>query len=54
MVIIGGVRGKIMEEEGNVREWVKQADDGKSAICECLRHAERKNVILLIEPINRY
>ncbi|MHB1276314.1 MAG: TIM barrel protein [Candidatus Humimicrobiaceae bacterium] len=51
MVIIGGVRGKLTElVENKKAEEVK----GELALIECLKYAEKKNVILLIEPINRY
>ncbi|MCL4377686.1 MAG: sugar phosphate isomerase/epimerase [Actinobacteria bacterium] len=51
MVIIGGVRGKLTESADN-RELEKAK--GKMALRECLKYAEERNVILLIEPINRY
>ena len=51
MVIIGGIRGKITEE-GKGR--LEQKDKGKLAINECVKYAEDKKVIVLIEPINRY
>lgn len=51
MVIIGGVRGKLTESVENKKsEEVK----GKLALVEYLEYAEKKNVVLLIEPINRY
>ncbi|MCD4670548.1 MAG: sugar phosphate isomerase/epimerase [Actinomycetia bacterium] len=50
-VIIGGIRGKITEK-GESRS--EQENEGKKAIRECVRYAESKRVILLIEPINRY
>jgi 5-keto-L-gluconate epimerase len=54
MVIIGGVRGKITAGAGDIQKWARQEDDGKKAIERCVKHAEGKNVVLLIEPINRY
>jgi 5-keto-L-gluconate epimerase len=51
MVIIGGVRGKL-SESGENRE--SEEAKGKLALAECLKFAAKKNVILLIEPINRY
>ena len=53
MVIIGGIRGKT-EETGDNQKRTRLEDDGRSAICRCLRHAEGKKVTLLLEPINRY
>lgn len=47
-VIIGGIRGKI--ENNNVA----QLEDGGRAIDRCIEYAERKKIILLLEPINRY
>lgn len=51
MVIIGGVRGKLSESEENKGS---EETKGKSALAECLKFAGKKNVVLLIEPINRY
>ncbi len=51
MVIIGGIRGKLVESTENRK---LQETEGKTALIECLKYAENKNVILLIEPINRY
>ena len=51
MVIIGGVRGKLSESEENRGS---EEAKGKLALAECLKFAAKKNVILLIEPINRY
>ena len=53
MVIIGGIRGKT-EETGDNQKRPRLEDDGRSAICRCVRHAEGKKVTLLLEPINRY
>lgn len=51
MVIIGGIRGKL---SGSLEEMKIQKNKGKTALLECTRYAEEKNVILLLEPINRY
>jgi 5-keto-L-gluconate epimerase len=53
MVIIGGIRGKA-EETGDKQRRTPMEDEGRSAICRCVRHAEGKKVTLLLEPINRY
>lgn len=50
MVIIGGIRGETAEKERKL----EQAKEGKLAISECADYAEKKGVILLLEPINRY
>jgi len=50
MVILGGIRGKLADI-GDI-ESIKK--NGKSAIVECLNFAQKKNVVLLLEPINRY
>jgi sugar phosphate isomerase/epimerase len=52
MVIIGGVRGKITASDEHER--FSQEQNGRQAICQCLKHAEDKGVTLLLEPINRY
>jgi sugar phosphate isomerase/epimerase len=52
MVIIGGVRGKITA--GSEHERLSLEQEGRQAICQCLKHAEDKDVTLLLEPINRY
>lgn len=51
MVIIGGIRGRLTESADD-----RKLDEakGKLALGECLKYAEERNVILLIEPINRY
>ena len=54
MVIIGGIRGKVTAEAGDNQGRIRQERDGKSAIYECLKHAEEKKVTLLLEPVNRY
>jgi 5-keto-L-gluconate epimerase len=54
MVIIGGIRGKIIEEAGVSKKRTKQEDDGKSAIKRCVKYAQKKKITLLLEPINRY
>jgi len=50
MVIIGGIRGETVGEERKL----EQEKKGKLAISECAEYAEKKGVILLLEPINRY
>ena len=51
MVIIGGIRGQLT---GSVSEKRVQEAEGKLALVECLKYAEKRDVVLLIEPINRY
>jgi len=51
MVIIGGIRGKLPESVENRKS---EEAKGKLALIECIKYAEKKNIILLIEPINRY
>lgn len=51
LVIIGGIRGKLTELSEK-KEYEKI--QGKIALIECLEYAKRKNVIILIEPINRH
>lgn len=50
MVIIGGIRGEIAEGKRKS----EQSEKGKLAMSECAEYAEKKEVILLLEPINRY
>lgn len=50
-VIIGGIRGKI-DADGQAFEDLKA--EGTLALKACVRYAEEKNVLLLLEPINRY
>jgi len=50
-VIIGGIRGKL--KEGNKKK-SEQEKKGKSALEESIRYAERKKILLLLEPINRF
>jgi len=52
MVIIGGIRGKI--EADDSAAWQKEYRCGNDAIARCLEYAERKEIILLLEPVNRY
>jgi len=52
MVIIGGIRGKILFSSASEKKQLEQ--QGTSAIARCLEHAEKKSVTLLLEPINRY
>ena len=54
MVIIGGIRGKIIEEAGQSKKTIRQEDEGKSALGKCVKYAQKKGVTLLLEPINRY
>lgn len=51
MVIIGGIRGKL---SGTSEEIKLQRAGGRSALLKCIKYAEKKDIILLIEPINRY
>jgi sugar phosphate isomerase/epimerase len=50
-VIVGGIRGRIEDGCKNPSE-VKEK--GHQAVADCARYAEQKNVVLLIEPVNRY
>lgn len=52
MVIIGGIRGKIEAASGE--DWQTEAEKGLEAIATCAEYAKRANVVLLLEPINRY
>jgi sugar phosphate isomerase/epimerase len=52
MVIIGGIRGKILGSDTS--ETRAAEENGKRAIASCIEYAERKAVTLLLEPINRY
>jgi 5-keto-L-gluconate epimerase len=47
-VIVGGIRGKVAENDA------AQLEEGKKAIDRCIEYAERKKIVLLLEPINRY
>jgi sugar phosphate isomerase/epimerase len=51
MVVIGGIRGKISEAG---IEKIRQDNNGKAAVRECLEYAEIGKIVLLLEPINRY
>jgi 5-keto-L-gluconate epimerase len=51
MVIIGGIRGRLSEPP-EVRSL--ELNEGKLALIEISEYAKKKNIILLIEPINRY
>lgn len=51
MVIIGGIRGKLTEFSEKMEI---EKTQGKLALIKCLEYAKERNVILLIEPINRY
>lgn len=50
-VIIGGIRGKI-NAQGQAFEDFKEK--GTLALKTCVKYAEEKKVLLLLEPINRY
>lgn len=50
-VIIGGIRGKITTKSEEVDELEER---GKLALNVCVKYAEGKGVILLLEPVNRY
>lgn len=50
-VIIGGIRGKI-DAQGQAFDELKEK--GTLALSACVRYAEERNVLLLLEPINRY
>ena len=54
MVIIGGIRGKLIDSVEGRKLRKLQEVEGRLALMECLKYAEDKDVILLIEPINRY
>ena len=47
-VIVGGIRGRIENDD------VGRLEKGGRAIDRCIEYAERKKVLLLLEPINRY
>lgn len=48
-VILGGIKGKLGKENPE-----QQFSDGSVTIDKCLEYAEKKNVMLLLEAINRY
>lgn len=50
-VIIGGIRGKI-DEQGRAFDELKK--EGTRALKTCVRYAEEKGIVLLLEPINRF
>jgi sugar phosphate isomerase/epimerase len=50
-VIIGGIRGRINSASPSATDVVHA---GMSAVAECLAHARRAGVAMLLEPINRY
>lgn len=50
-VIIGGIRGKITAQSEEIDELEER---GKLALNACVKYAEGKGVILLLEPVNRY
>jgi sugar phosphate isomerase/epimerase len=47
-VIIGGIRGKLASEGRG------QYEEGCKAVDDCVTDAEKKGIVLLLEPINRY
>ncbi len=49
MVILGGIKGKLNDQDRNI-----QINGGDAAIDKCLDYAEKKRVTLLLEAINRY
>ena len=51
MIVIGGIRGVIDKESSSATQ---QKEMGKKAIKDCAVYAKDKNVMLLLEPINRY
>jgi len=51
MVIIGGIRGTITAQ-GEDRK--RQEEEGTLALKSCVEYAENKDVILVLEPVNRY
>jgi sugar phosphate isomerase/epimerase len=51
MVIIGGVRGTI---KGTGDAYSVQDREGRECLRTCAEYAAKKNVVLLLEPINRY
>jgi sugar phosphate isomerase/epimerase len=51
MVIIGGIRGRLI---GPVGEWRRLRKKGNEALASCVAYAEERGVTLLLEPINRY
>ena len=50
-VIIGGIRGKITAQAEGFKE---MEEKGMIAFRACVKYAESKGVILLLEPVNRY
>ncbi len=50
-VIIGGIRGKAGVGALRTGEALRQ---GMAAVAQCVQHAERAGVSVLIEPVNRY
>ncbi len=50
-VIIGGIRGKITAQAEGFKELEEK---GMIALRACVKYAEGKGVILLLEPVNRY
>ena len=51
-VILGGIRGAIEKSELKNSETLIQK--GQEAIEQCVEYAENKEVVLLLEPVNRY
>ena len=50
-IIIGGIRGRI---NGSGNQYESNLRNGIEAIKDCAKFAEDQNILLLIEPINRY
>lgn len=51
-VILGGIRGTI--ETSELKNFDSLMKKGQEAIEECTEYAECKEVVLLLEPVNRY
>jgi sugar phosphate isomerase/epimerase len=51
MVIVGGIRGTILATGGERSE---QEREGRECLRRCVVYAGERNVILLLEPVNRY
>ena len=49
-VILGGIRGMIRRKDF----FEEYSRLGEEAICRCADYAQKKHVILLLEPVNRY
>jgi len=51
MVIVGGIRGTILATGGERSE---QEREGRECLRRCVVYAGERNVVLLLEPVNRY